>query len=33
VLAELRGIDEKMLSLGTTANAHAALPRLSLICA
>jgi len=33
VLAELRGIDEKTLSLGTTANAHAALPRLGLISA
>jgi TatD DNase family protein len=31
VLAELRGIDENALSLGTTANAHAALPRLALI--
>jgi TatD DNase family protein len=30
VLAELRGIDETTLSLGTTANAHAALPRLAL---
>lgn len=33
VLAQLRGIDEKTLSLGTTANAHAALPRLGLISA
>jgi TatD DNase family protein len=31
VLAELRGIDETVLSIGTTANAHAALPRLALI--
>jgi TatD DNase family protein len=30
VLAQLRGIDENTLSLGTTANAHAALPRLAL---
>ena len=30
VLAQLRGIGEDALSLGTTANAHAALPRLSL---
>ncbi|SAK62986.1 TatD-related deoxyribonuclease [Caballeronia hypogeia] len=30
VLAQLRGIDENALSLGTTANAHAALPRLAL---
>ena len=30
VLAELRGIDENALALGTMANAHAALPRLSL---
>jgi TatD DNase family protein len=33
VLAELRDIDEETLSLGTTANAHAALPRLGLISA
>src|SRR5471032_2840868 len=33
VLAALRGIDEETLSLGTTANAHAALPRLGLISA
>jgi len=33
VLAELRGIGEETLSLGTTANAHAALPRLGLISA
>ncbi|SAL16262.1 TatD family hydrolase [Caballeronia telluris] len=31
VLAQLRGIDEAALSLGTTANAHAALPRLGLL--
>jgi TatD DNase family protein len=30
VLAQLRGIGEDALSLGTTANAHAALPRLAL---
>ncbi|MDR5779822.1 TatD family hydrolase [Caballeronia sp. LZ065] len=30
VLAQLRGIDETTLSLGTTASAHAALPRLAL---
>ncbi|WP_244815697.1 TatD family hydrolase [Caballeronia sp. Lep1P3] len=30
VLAQLRGIDEPALSIGTTANAHAALPRLGL---
>ncbi|SAK71202.1 TatD-related deoxyribonuclease [Caballeronia temeraria] len=30
VLAQLRGIDENALALGTTANAHAALPRLAL---
>ncbi|AQG99178.1 DNAase [Burkholderia sp. KK1] len=30
VLAQLRGIDENALSIGTTANAHAALPRLAL---
>ncbi|BBU27908.1 TatD related DNase [Burkholderia sp. THE68] len=30
VLAQLRGIDESTLSLGTMANAHAALPRLAL---
>jgi TatD DNase family protein len=29
VLAQLRGIDENTLALGTTANAHAALPRLA----
>ena len=29
VLAQLRGIDENALSIGTTANAHAALPRLA----
>ena len=31
VLAGLRGISEEALSIGTTANAHAALPRLRLI--
>jgi TatD DNase family protein len=31
VLAELRGIGEEALSVGTTANAHAALPRLALL--
>ena len=30
VLAELRGIGEDTLAIGTTANAHAALPRLAL---
>ncbi|KMZ13190.1 putative deoxyribonuclease YjjV [Candidatus Burkholderia humilis] len=30
VLAQLRGIDEQALATGTTANAHAALPRLAL---
>ncbi|WP_321794532.1 TatD family hydrolase [Caballeronia sp. J97] len=29
VLAQLRGIDENALAIGTTANAHAALPRLA----
>jgi len=33
VLAESRGIDEETVSLGITANAHAALPRLGLISA
>ncbi|KQR90169.1 DNAase [Burkholderia sp. Leaf177] len=33
VLAELRGVSEETLSIGTTANAHAALPRLALISA
>jgi TatD DNase family protein len=33
VLARLRGIGEDALSVGTTANAHAALPRLGLISA
>jgi TatD DNase family protein len=31
VLAQLRGISEEALAIGTTANAHAALPRLSLV--
>jgi TatD DNase family protein len=31
VLADLRGITQEALSLGTTANAHAALPRLALL--
>jgi TatD DNase family protein len=31
VLAGLRGISEEALSIGTTANAHAALPRLALL--
>ena len=30
VLAQLRGLDEHALAIGTTANAHAALPRLAL---
>ncbi|KND54060.1 putative deoxyribonuclease YjjV [Candidatus Paraburkholderia schumanniana] len=30
VLAQLRGLNEHALSIGTTANAHAALPRLAL---
>ena len=33
VIAQLRGIDIDALSVGTTANAHAALPRLALACA
>ncbi|WP_250525999.1 TatD family hydrolase [Caballeronia sp. GAWG2-1] len=33
VLAELRGIDENALAIGTTANAHRALPRLALASA
>lgn len=33
VLAQLRGIAERDLEIGTTANAHAALPRLALACA
>lgn len=33
IIAELRGIGIDELSVGTTANAHAALPRLALACA
>jgi TatD DNase family protein len=33
VLAQLRGMDEAALAIGTTANALAALPRLALACA
>jgi TatD DNase family protein len=33
VIADLRGISVSALQLGTTANAHAALPRLALACA